>query len=133
MRLDTIKIKIQSAENKELSWVEISSAAFFYNLKIVKILAKDKWIGLVVKANAYGHGMIEIAKLAEKSLEIYYLCTSSLSEALLLRQSKIKKPVLVLSIIDAEIKLAIKQNIDLVVFNLDLAQEINQIAKHLKI
>lgn len=52
-------------------------------------------IAPVLKSNAYGHGLIPIAKILEKE-NIPLLCVDSFYEALLLKNEKIKKPILIL-------------------------------------
>ncbi len=54
----------------------------------------------VVKADAYGHGAVQIARLLEKECDFFGV--SSLSEALELRRSDIKKPILILGYTRAE-------------------------------
>jgi alanine racemase len=49
----------------------------------------------VLKANAYGHGLLEVARLME-SLGADYLGVAVLEEGILLRQSGIRSPILVL-------------------------------------
>ena len=48
----------------------------------------------VVKADAYGHGAVQIARLLQH--ECPFFGVSSLSEALELRQADIQKPILIL-------------------------------------
>ena len=54
----------------------------------------------VVKADAYGHGAVQIARLLEKDCSFFGV--SSLSEALELIQADIKKPILILGYTPAE-------------------------------
>ncbi len=51
----------------------------------------------MVKCNAYGHGIIEVSKLLEKNPKTFALGVCSIEEGLLLREHKIKKPILVFS------------------------------------
>lgn len=50
-----------------MSYIELSKSAFFHNLDIIaqKTADKDK-IALVLKDNAYGHGLLEIAAMAKE-------------------------------------------------------------------
>ncbi|MBI5214956.1 MAG: alanine racemase [Ignavibacteriae bacterium] len=79
-----------------VSRVEINLSALQHNFSYVKQkVGKDVKIMAVVKDNAYGHGMIQIAK----SLEQYgadYLAIAHADEGVILRQNGIKTPVLVL-------------------------------------
>ncbi|MGT2933837.1 alanine racemase [Streptococcus catagoni] len=79
----------------------------------------------VVKANAYGHGSIEVSKALLPIVDGY--CVSNLDEALELRQAGISKEILVLGIVlPEEIDLAKKEKITLTVANLDWLKEANQ-------
>lgn len=65
-----------------------------------------------VKANAYGHGLVPMAKAAENS-GVDYLAVSCLQEGILLRQASISLPILVLGAIHEE------QIPDLINYNLE--------------
>jgi len=50
-----------------MSYIELNQSAFFHNLDIIaqKTADKDK-IALVLKDNAYGHGLLEVAHMAKE-------------------------------------------------------------------
>jgi len=74
----------------------------------------------VVKANAYGHGIIEVSRALQK-LKIAYLGVATLDEALALRKARIRLPVLVLgSVLPDEARTAVKNNITLTLCNKEL-------------
>ncbi|MBI1976963.1 MAG: alanine racemase [Candidatus Omnitrophica bacterium] len=78
------------------TWTEINLDAIRYNFSRVKeIVGLHTGIMGVVKADAYGHGAVSVAKLLEQ-LEAAYLGVSSLDEALELRQAGIRAPILIL-------------------------------------
>lgn len=78
------------------TWLEIDLDAIYQNVSnIKKYYAKDKKIFAVVKANAYGHGAVMVAKTALKA-GASYLAVATLDEAQELRKNKIKVPILVL-------------------------------------
>ncbi|MBM7554391.1 alanine racemase [Thalassobacillus pellis] len=84
------------------SWVEIQLDAISHNIKELKRhIPKQKKIYAVVKANAYGHGDIQVAR---KALEAGAdaLAVSLLDEAIKLRESGITAPVLVMGWIRSE-------------------------------
>ncbi len=114
------------------STVEISKSALLHNIASYKtILNPHALLAPVIKSNAYGHGILEVGTILDSSPDVGYLCVVSVSEALQLRTHGIIKPILVLSIIDANLLQAIDQNIDLVVYDLPFAQELNSIAQRL--
>ena len=112
------------------SWVEISRAAFEHNIAQYRsVIGEHKQLAVVIKSNAYGHGIAEIAQLCEQLPVVDWLCTVSLSEALATRAHGIRKPIFVLSYLDADLRLAVQQEIDLVVYDqwtLDQLEHIGQ-------
>lgn len=112
------------------TWAEIDLKAIAYNTrKIRTILGKKTSIMAVVKANAYGHGMIDVSRTLE-SLRIGYLGVATLDEAMTLRKSGIKLPVLVLgSLLPEEARTAVRNNITLTLCNKELAGALKALAK----
>ncbi|MFZ5391538.1 MAG: alanine racemase, partial [Patescibacteria group bacterium] len=103
------------------SWVEISRGALLNNISVHRsFLGKETKLMAVVKSNAYGHGLVLAAQVGELSGQVDWLGVASLSEALVLRQAKIKLPILVLSyyqpLRQVELVRAIKNNISFVVY-----------------
>ena len=81
-------------------WIDIDLDRYQENVKeIQKRLAEKTAVMLVVKANAYGHGAVEMAKEAKK-IGAGYLAVASLEEALELREADIRSPILVLGYTD---------------------------------
>ncbi len=116
-----------------LSWVEISRSAIEHNLKAFRELIGPSVLLIpVVKANAYGHGILEVARICEEAPEVDRLATVSLDEALLLRAGGIKKPIQVLSFYpldeDAIIE-SLKKNIILPIYRLDQAKFIDRVGE----
>ncbi|MBP5324460.1 MAG: alanine racemase [Pseudobutyrivibrio sp.] len=78
------------------TWAEIKLDSIAYNYKKIreKIGPDVKFLG-VVKADAYGHGSIQVSKLLQ-DLGADYLAVSSADEALELRVNGIDMPILIL-------------------------------------
>jgi len=115
------------------SWIEIDREAFNHNVKATRLLiGNKKYLSAVLKANGCGHGLFQMAQLCEENDGVNYLLTFLLSDALFLRQQGIKKPILVLGCYDAPISEAIKQNIDLFVYDWGVARKICSFAEKLK-
>lgn len=94
------------------AWIEIDSKQFKKNLSIVKTHIGKTLLCLPVKANAYGHGLCEIGKEAEKA-GVDYLAVAHLGEAMALRQTGINIPILVLGAIhEDQIEDLIHHNIE---------------------
>lgn len=73
--------------------VTLDPAAIQHNLNVVRRAAPHSKIMSVVKANAYGHGVVEVVKALHDSDGYAVACVN---EAMQLRQHGITKPVLVL-------------------------------------
>jgi alanine racemase len=82
----------------------------------------------VVKADAYGHGLVPVArKLAAAGAD--YLGVGSLEEGLMLRRADIKLPVLLLlGILPAEAERAVAADLEVALFRQDVAQALAQAA-----
>lgn len=78
------------------TWAEIDLDALTYNYKTIRKHIGDgvKFLG-VVKADAYGHGAVEVSKKLQE-LGADYLAVSSIDEAMELRFNGITMPILIL-------------------------------------
>jgi len=122
------------------TWIEISESAIKKNASVFRDLAgKDKILTAVVKANAYGHGLIPISK-AVLSAGVNWLAVFSVTEGVKLREAGINAPVLVLGPTPkALIKKAAHYKLKLTVASFAVAKEIAvhpsrfQISVHLKV
>lgn len=94
------------------SLIEIDLKQLKKNISIIKNHIGNSLFCLPVKANAYGHGLKAISKTAEEA-GIDYIAVAHLSEGIVLRQSGIKLPILVLGAIHED------QIDDLINFNLE--------------
>jgi alanine racemase len=131
-----------STSVKSLSWVQIDRQALAHNLSLYRsVVPPSQQLSVVLKSNAYGHGLPEVAMLCDSNNDVDVIAVVSVQEAMLLRTLGIKKPILVLSILDGNLAEAIEHNIDLVVYDqqslhrvLEAAQKISLPAQvHLKI
>ena len=76
------------------TWAEVNLARLESNLQAIRRTVAPSKVMLVVKANAYGHGLVEVAKaLAAKS---DYVGVAVLEEGILLRELGITSPIIVL-------------------------------------
>ncbi len=75
---------------------EINLSHLSYNLKkLKKILGSIRRLMFVVKANAYGHGIVEVASFAQDKKLCDCFGVSSIEEGIILREKGIKMPILV--------------------------------------
>lgn len=85
---------------KRITSALVDLSSYRHNLDLVKSqVAKDVAIMAVVKANAYGHGIEEIAKAATE-WGVEYLGVVSVGELSRVRAAKIDTPCLILNYID---------------------------------
>jgi alanine racemase len=94
---------------------EINLSNLKFNFLNIRKRVKQTKVMAVIKADAYGHGMIQCAKaletLGDKSPDYYGFAL--LEEAIELRSSKIKKPVLIFAPVQlSEINNYLKYNIE---------------------
>lgn len=85
---------MESTLRRTWSEINLDSLKFNYNTIRKKIGGNVKFLG-VVKADAYGHGSINVAKTLEE-IGADYLAVSSIDEAMELRVNGIKMPILIL-------------------------------------
>ncbi len=77
-------------------WLEIDEAALANNLRVVReLVGPGVTVNAVVKADAYGHGLLPVARVFEAA-GADRLCVASLDEALLLRAAGLQSPILIL-------------------------------------
>ncbi|OOF44243.1 alanine racemase [Rodentibacter trehalosifermentans] len=103
--------------NVKPATAKISSRALKQNLAVIKQKAPHSKIIAVVKANAYGHGVVFVASTLENSVDCFGV--ARLEEALALRSHGITKPILLLEGFFAEKDLPVLavNNIETVVHN----------------
>ena len=80
---------------KHLTWAEIDLNAYANNItELRRITDKDARLMAVVKANGYGHGSVEVARVALlKGAE--YLGVARINEAVQLRKAGLEAPILI--------------------------------------
>ncbi len=102
--------------------ITLSREALTKNINAINALTGHRSLALVVKSNAYGLGIDQIASLADRHQGVSWICTAGISEALPLRNKGITKPLLVLSYLDGDLEEAIRRGIHLSVRSIKEAQ-----------
>ena len=77
------------------TWAEIDLDAVEHNFRVLKERAGGARFLAVVKADAYGHGAVHVAKLMQE-LSADYLAVSNLEEAIEIRRADVSLPILIL-------------------------------------
>ena len=98
-------------------WIELDKSALKWNAQQYEtVVGRYAKICMVVKGNAYGHGLESIISIVDHIKEISFLGVFSLSEALFVRSKSSIKPILVLGdITDACLYEAVHKDIHFVV------------------
>lgn len=108
--------------------IDLDKVSYNYHQMKNHLSENTKLMG-VIKADAYGHGAVEIGRHLENE-NIDYLAVAVLDEAIELREAGITKPILLLSPIEPDtIPAAIEQNISITVFSNSIAEAVNHFAK----
>ena len=97
------------------TYIEVDLSAISYNLgQVVAQLPAQTQVFAVVKANAYGHGVLPVAQTLLDQVDGF--CVSNIDEALELRQAGIQKDILVLGVVPVQaLPLALDENIILTI------------------
>lgn len=114
------------------AWVEVNRKKAIHNfLEVRRAVGPNVKICAVVKADSYGMGSVELSKMyLENGVDMFAVAV--ISEALELRQEIKDKDILVLGYTPEEFyDDAINNNITLSVYNYELAEKLNTVAKSL--
>lgn len=99
--------------------------------KIINKVGKDTKVMPVVKADAYGHGAIEVTK-ALSEIGTYGFAVATVGEALALRRAGITKPLLILDFVfPNQFETIIRNDIMLTVFQYGIAKSLNEAAEQM--
>ncbi|HYJ03988.1 MAG TPA: alanine racemase [Chthoniobacterales bacterium] len=83
-----------NSEKTYRCWAEIDRSALRHNLGVVREKIRGAEILAVVKANAYGHGLVGVAETVAEEVQLYGV--ANLEEALALREAGLAHPVIIL-------------------------------------
>ncbi|MBQ8910254.1 MAG: alanine racemase [Oscillospiraceae bacterium] len=111
---------------KRNNYVKINTDAILANYRAV-CEKTGVPVMAIIKADAYGHGAVQVAHLLEQ--ECPFFGVSSVSEALELRQAHISQPILILGHTPPSVfHLLVGQGIRPTIFSLEDAAELNRLA-----
>ncbi len=111
-------------------WAEVSLDAAENNFNVIKSHIKpEAKLCCVIKADAYGHGAVSLARLYEK-IGADYFAVSNIEEALQLRKNNIKRPIMILGYTSFECaKLLADNDIEQSIYSYDYAEKLNEFAE----
>ncbi|OGN09539.1 MAG: alanine racemase [Candidatus Yanofskybacteria bacterium RIFCSPHIGHO2_02_FULL_39_10] len=113
------------------TWIEVSQQALKNNYGVFRRLVGQKCLMMaVVKSNAYGHGLIDFSRATE-NLGVDWFGVDSIIEAESLRESGLKKPILVLGYtLQNKIKSALKNDVSLTISDFQSLKNLKNIDKN---
>ena len=103
-----------SRSQQQRAWININHQAFIHNVQAIKsLLAPNTKFMAVIKADAYGHGVISVANTILKN-GVDAVAIATLSEGIELRENGVTAPILILGAINAieEIEQIVEYNIE---------------------
>lgn len=102
------------------TWVEISRSALTANVKAFRNhLGNKTGVMAVIKSNAYGHGLVETAKIADAAGAEWF-GVDSVDEGIQLRKNGIRKPILILGYtLNSRLKDCVANSLSFVVYNME--------------
>jgi alanine racemase len=122
---------VRSRQPARPTWVEIDLDAVANNVRLLVDIAKPSKIMAILKADAYGHGMVKVARTVLNNGGSW-VGVATLGEAIKLRKSGIDAPILVLSYMPAwQAHEAIRYNISATIFTEELARAFSQAGEDL--
>ena len=111
------------------TWAEVNLDHIGENYKALKALAPEGTKACaIIKANAYGHGSVEVAKHLE-TMGCDYFGVATANEALELRENAIKTPLMCLAYVEESLyRDFIEKDIDIPLFSYEVAAKVSQAA-----
>lgn len=115
-------------EHYDRVWAEIDLDAIAFNIESIKKQIQEKTqIVAVIKADGYGHGAVLIAEMLENDSRVWGYAVATAEEAMTLRQSGMKKPILILAYtFPSAYEELIQNEIRMTVFTLEMAQALSK-------
>ena len=76
------------------TWAEVNLSRLSRNLQAIRTHVAPARVMIIIKANAYGHGLAEVARHLDLLAD--YIGVAVLEEGIFLRELGVKAPILVL-------------------------------------
>jgi len=111
--------------------VEVDLARLTDNFHAIRQKVAPAKMMPILKANAYGHGLVEVARLME-SLGANYLGVAVLEEGILLRENGIRTPILVLGgILGNQVPYFLEHDLTITASSVEKLWHVDEIAEQL--
>ncbi len=119
---------------QDLTWVEISREAVVNNLAVLRgRIGEGVKLCVCVKANAYGHGLVEFSRLAvEAGAEM--LAVNALYEARALREAGVDAELYIMGYVALrDLAEVVELGASLVVYNLETVEALGKLGRQVKV
>jgi alanine racemase len=114
------------------TWIEVNLTRLAQNLDAIRAHVAPAKVMIIVKANAYGHGLAEVAKHLSSSSD--YIGVAVLEEGILLRELGVSAPILVLGgIWGDQIPLYIHHGLTLTASSVERLEQIDAAAREKRV
>jgi alanine racemase len=122
----------RTSNHVRTTWAEINLSRLLRNLRTIRSHVEPAKVMIIVKANAYGHGSVEVSKFLAPHVD--YFGVAVLEEGIHLRKAGIDTPILVLGgIWGNQIPQYIKHNLTLTAPSVERLEQIEEAARKLGI
>jgi alanine racemase len=120
------------AQSHRPSFVQINLDQIIQNYRILKSHADGRKCLAVLKANAYGHGMVEVARALE-AVGLDYGGIALVEEGIALRQAGIQVPLLVFGgLVHEQVEACAQHDLEMTVSSLESLEHIHVVAQRLR-
>jgi alanine racemase len=120
-----------SSEILRPTQVEVNLTRLAENLRAIRARVAPAQVMAILKANAYGHGLIEVAGWMEK-LAVDYIGVAYLEEGVYLRERGITRPILVLGgILGNQVPTFLRHNLSLTASSVEKLEQIESAAEQM--
>ena len=111
------------------TWAEISTQNLLKNIDWLKKKTGNRKIAPVVKADAYGHGLVPVAKVIDNEIDVFVVAT--IEEGVTLVEEGVKSPILVIGPLwhEEELLTALNKGLIVTIAFVEQAELLNRLAK----
>jgi alanine racemase len=115
-------------------WVEVDGQSLRHNVRLLRSLVPRRTkLMAVVKANAYGHGLVPMARELE-AIGTDWLGVANVAEGEMIRAAGVQLPILLLSAtLPEEMAAAIRQRLTLTLSSLEEARRLDRLGRRLRL
>ncbi len=123
---------IATGEGVRATWAEVNLSRLTRNLQAIRAYVAPAKVMIIVKANAYGHGLVEVVKSLSPQAD--YVGVAVLEEGILLRELGIRAPILVLGgIWGDQVPQYLQHDLTLTASSVERLEQIDEVAARMEV